>query len=549
MSKTILDLSNLSLADTRRLNEIAGELKKAYSQFVDDICRKYGANPLFWATPFVSRNIYNDSDTFLSLTRVFLAIEKLNGKAVSHIITIYESEKKVLESIASKDVCVYAKEKKPLADSLRKTVIRLSSWTFFSLQELSYMRHSRKNSSSLGSAKTVIITPVLSSSFDGRYYNDRYFSGIMDYKDVHFLPMLNNNTTSSKDFIDRVENCENYKFILPFYFLSFFDFWDILKYWHLVNNIKKDTFIFEGLDISPVIQRCLEEGKTNTPAFKGILARKIIRRMSEKGVPVDNFIIWYEGRPSDVMAASAIREFFPNAGCVGFEGYPIQEINLAASISDYQYRSGHSPKTMAIPGKAYEPLAHCFCPDVPLVYIPILRNQYALRQKKKTDRAYKTIFAILPYWMDIAGNMLRDVLSYARNTQNPCRVLLKNHPVNSTATLASYGIMSDDCKLEFVTGKLEGCLKEADVVVTSVTSSTLEVLFAGIPLIIMYPRGRLGYTALPPKVCDGMYSVVYGERELSGVLDYWLAAPPPDNSVLKNLLVEKNTETVGRMFR
>ena len=145
--------------------------------------------------------------------------------------------------------------------------------------------------------------------------------------------------------------------------------------------------------------------------------------------------------------------------------------------------------------------------------------------------------------------MLRDILSYARNTQKPCKVLLKNHPVNSTATPVSYGIMSDDCKLEFVTGKLEDCVDESDVVISSVSTSTLEVLFAGIPLIIMYPRGRLGYTALPPKVHDGMYSVVYGERELSDALDYWLTTPSPDNSVLKDLLVEKNAETVGRMFR
>ena len=56
----ILDFTNLSADHTRRLNEIAKELKKEYAIFVDDCCRKYGNNELFWTTPFVSRNIFND---------------------------------------------------------------------------------------------------------------------------------------------------------------------------------------------------------------------------------------------------------------------------------------------------------------------------------------------------------------------------------------------------------------------------------------------------------------------------------------------------------
>ncbi len=547
-NKRILDFQHLSSSDTKLLNEIAENLREQYTRFVDDCCKKYGDHPLFWATPFASRNIYNDGDTFLSLCRIFLAIEHLKKNDANEIITVFECERQIIKSMAKSDIQISTHEKRNLWHSLKRKLWNLFILACFCKQELTYMRQAGKNLFSLYTSHSIVITPCLSSSFNDYHYNDRYFNGITECKEIFFFPSLINNTgISSEKFIKLVRGCSNYKFLNVFAFLRIGDLPGILKYWKVVGKAKRGCFTLGGIDISPLIKRCLENGKSNTPAFKGILARQIIRRMSEQKLPVENFILWYEGRPSDVMVASAIREFFPNAGCVGFQGYPLNESDTAQSVSIFQYTSGHSPKKMAIPGKAYEPLSHRFCKDIPLLYIPILRNKYVLALRKDKSDAQNTILVVLSYLPDVCCDMLNSLNIFLRSSEKRYRILLKNHPVNQKYSIEDYGLEQFCSPVEFVSGTLSDCLREADLVITSTTTSALEILFADVPLVILYPCGKLGTTALPPKICDGLYRVAY-EDELGEAIDYMMSKPLPDNSLLKDMLVEKSQETVGQMF-
>ena len=189
MDESTLDFSNLTARDTRLLNEIAERLKKPYTLFIDECCRKYGDNPLFWATPLVSRNIYNDGDTFLSMCRVSLATERIKNGHVSHITTVLESEKKILETLVGSKIQVDTQERKSFARSLKKKIKISFSFITFCLQELSYMRHAGKTRCPVYARPiSVVITPVLSSCFNGQNYNDRYFSGITEFQNVIFFP-------------------------------------------------------------------------------------------------------------------------------------------------------------------------------------------------------------------------------------------------------------------------------------------------------------------------------------------------------------------------
>ena len=64
--KKILDLTCLDADHTRKLNEIALNCKREYTEFVDQYSKKYGHFYLWWALPFSSRNIYLD-DTFQNI--------------------------------------------------------------------------------------------------------------------------------------------------------------------------------------------------------------------------------------------------------------------------------------------------------------------------------------------------------------------------------------------------------------------------------------------------------------------------------------------------
>lgn len=548
----ILDYANFSPEHTRKLNEMAKRIRMPYTEFVDICCKRYGKNYLFWATPLASRNIYNDSDTFLSVCRVLLTIELLKEENYDEIITIYQSEKKILLSIVDRDISISSHEDGISLSKTNGMIRRWLSFFHFGKQEVLFRcctRYKSKKRSII--AHSLLFIPTLSSYFNGNEFIDRYFTGIIEYQDICVLPdCLLNTNISTRDFLYRIDNCTNYRFLNPYWFFRISDLFDIIKYWLYVNKVMHDSFVYEGMDFSPIFRRCLNEGKTNNTSFKGLQIRKILKRMSMEKITVKNFVAWYEGRPNDVMAVSAFRQFFPSANCVGYEGQPIPECNPSQAISKYQYLSSHSPKKMAIPGEKYESLAHQFCQDIPLIYVPILRAQYALQMQKKTsDKSKKTILVLLPYYYDGAKSLLEGINAFMSSQTVDCLIMIKNHPVMDGYTAKDYGIDQLVFSPEYVHGTLLECLEGVDLVVTSLTSSTLEVVFRGIPVVIICPQGNLVYSALPMELENLYCHMVYGISELTDALHECLQRATADPVLLKDVLVPKSRETIIQMFQ
>ena len=88
MKKT-LDLTNLDAKYTKKLNEIATDLKGEYTEFVDVYSRKYGSHHLWWALPFSSRNIYLD-ETFQNICYLHLCLWAIDLSLIhiSHIVLV-----------------------------------------------------------------------------------------------------------------------------------------------------------------------------------------------------------------------------------------------------------------------------------------------------------------------------------------------------------------------------------------------------------------------------------------------------------------------------
>ena len=83
-----------------------------------------------------------------------------------------------------------------------------------------------------------------------------------------------------------------------------------------------------------------------------------------------------------------------------------------------------------------------------------------------------------------------------------------------------------------------------DVVIGSITSSALEVLYAGVPVILVCPRGQLGYTAVPKMLRDKLCRMVFDSDELKEALDHYKQENDLDYSVLEGLLVPKTRESI-----
>ncbi|MCR5688335.1 MAG: hypothetical protein K6G58_09990 [Lachnospiraceae bacterium] len=538
-------MTDLSCEYTKRLNEIADEIKESYTLFVDGCSKKYGDSLYFWASPFSARNTYNDG-TYVQICRTILAKEAVRDGLADTVIAGTEGEYETLKKLLKGQAEVRLGAKREDTGRIKRTFGRWRHFLEYSARQAAYRRYAPEKYV-YPSSFSIVVGPAISTDFDGHVFNDRYTTGINGYHEALFLPyIVNPRKIKNKTLFENIRNCSTHRFIYDRDLVRLSDVLDIIRYWKYIDRIKKDAFFYEGIDVSAIVCQNLEAGKSNSPAFDGIMMEKMLSRLAGKGVGIRNIIQWYEGRSFDVCTASAARKYFPDASSVGYEGYPLTETILGGCVSAEQHRTDHAPAKMAIAGRAFEPQAHQFCPDVKLLYVPILRNDYVLRKKGKKDNELPvTVLVLLSYSHEVSLMLLKGVAGFARQNRR-CRIIIKNHPTNEGFTLASYGFR-EELDVAYVSGRLSDCLEDVDAVVSSLTISTVEVAFAGISQIVMYPPGQLGYTCLPESIRDKLCTVVYSPEEITKKLPECLKEPV-DNSVLADLLIEKTPENVCRLF-
>lgn len=417
MKKT-LDLTCLNAKYTKKLNEIATDCKKEYTEFVDKYSRKFGSHYLWWALPFSSRNVYLD-ETFQNMCYLNLCrwaifdddeIECIvfGNKALKDVFFLnFKKEltnRKIALEYHGKSVRLPGK----MVNILREFVVQIKEFIWI-------RKYGGGEKYNIKENITLIDIPVLSSSFQDGEYEDRNFNNIQDYvkHNIYFIPsLIKTSKISWEEFIHLVRASREYRFIFKQNFLNIFDYIFILKYYLFCFLLLFRKYEYENMDVTPLIRDSLLTGCACTPSLKGIINYRFIRRLHKSGFKVENLISWYEGRPSEIMLQKAFRKYYPNDKCVGYIGYPYSEFALSQYISKEQYKQNAAPLKMTIPGAIYEKQAKQFCKKVDLIKVPILRNKYVHTADKMPLNRKKQIFAVLPFFDDAARNMLHILNEY-----------------------------------------------------------------------------------------------------------------------------------------
>lgn len=552
----ILDCTNLNAEYTRKLNKIASRNKKRYTRFVDIYSKEHGHFYMWWATPFASRNINLDA-TFQKICFLHLCQEVMEkDQVINHIIlddkalydTLFINFAKKLTSkgitleYRKKDICWFS--------AIARSIKQIKSL----FEEYMKIRwHACKDGYSLKESISLIDTPILSSCFEDGQYRDRYFGDIHKYikRDIYFVPSFNKNSSLKwKEFVERVEHSKQYKFLLKEKFLSVFDYSFLLKYLVYCIYMSTKKYKYENMDVTPLVKSSLLKGSYCTPSLKGILNYRYIKKLKKNNVKVDNLISWYEGRPSEIMMQKAFREYYPAAGSVGYEGFPLLESSLSLYLSKEQVRQKSAPLKMAIPGAVYEGQAKQFYERIDLIKVPILRNKYTNESSHVSLNQQKKILVVLPYFEKAAENMLHIVNEYMRAGHGSYNIIIKNHPVLIGKTVDYYLKEEIYFEPQYIEGTLVECMKDIDLAYISCSTAALEVIAQGVFLVNLCSAGELINTGIPDSIDNKLYRVVYDERETFEAFDYCLQRREKEVNMLDvgELLEPINEETINRMW-
>ena len=552
----IVDLSDLGAENTRRLNEIAACHKKMYTEFVDECSKRYGADYIWWATPFSTRNISLDH-TFLSICYLQLCRQ-----------IIYSDNK--INRIIFDNKALYDTVYLNFAQELERKGIRLEyrggntrlcrviKNEFYGIYTqikriIRVKLYSGNKKIHIQDSISLIDTPMLSSCFTEEGYQDRYFTDIQKFveRKIYYVPDIMKNTSISwKDYIACAKKSVRYRFIFKENYYNLFDLFYLIRYSCYCLRRALDKYWYNELDITPLMRDSFIKGSYCGCALEGVLDYRFVKHLRDSGARVDNLISWYEGRPSEIMMQKAFRKYYPAAHSVGYEGFPLLEASLSFYLSREQVRQKSAPLKITVPGVIYERQAKQFCEKVNLIKVPILRNKYANESKSVSLDHEKKIFVILPYFEEVAKDMLHIVNEYMRRKHEPCSIIIKNHPVFTGKKIEHYLREEIFFEPQYVEGVLTECLKDINLAYTSCSTAALEVISQGVFLVDFCPAGMLVNTGIPDDIDKQVYKVVYDEKETFDMFDLCLqrAVRPVKILDIGQLLEPVNEETINRMW-
>lgn len=101
---SVLDLCNMSVENTKYLNQIFELYSKDYTRFVDELSDIFGKNLYWWMTNFASRNIFL-SNAYKHICIVLVAIENIErNRGIDRILAPRADIAEVISQyIAKKD--------------------------------------------------------------------------------------------------------------------------------------------------------------------------------------------------------------------------------------------------------------------------------------------------------------------------------------------------------------------------------------------------------------------------------------------------------------
>lgn len=506
MKKSVLDLCNMTPVLTKRLNEIAQNYRKIFTDFIDQLSLKYKDNLYWWITPLASREI-TLCDCFYDFCLLKLAIEEIKEKKPVNVIVPKLSMKHAIrKNIDTRGILFTVNENK-------KEIIKKKFKYLYALYSINLLRRKVKavqkgagirDLSKLADKVILIDTYAIPSQLKNGVYIDRYFCGLVENTDenIIFLVQLDfDNIQDGQRLAKALTTMDN---ILLFeQFVEKNDFNYVKKYYYQCSKFKFNDCKIEKLDVSDLVKDAIKVGSTNITSMYGILKGNTVCRLIEKyKVCVKALIGWYEGQPSSNGMFKIVRKKFSYIPTISYVLSPCQENNLALYPSKLQVKEKCISEFYGVQGSSWMKLVRQFDNTVKCVLAPSFRYQsvYDINyQQLEFGGTKQGILLVLSYFVESSRQLLRCFFEATKELKD-FDVEIKNHPVNDKYLIKDYDIVDDEyshLNIRFVSGKMSDVVKEKEMVILCDSTSCLEIMLSGVFTVSFMSGGKLSCLCLP----------------------------------------------------
>lgn len=370
---------------------------------------------------------------------------------------------------------------------------------------------------------------VFNDSFNKGFYNDRYYPNLLKYvdsdemKSIYYLPTYYGIRNYRKLFMD-IRTSEQ-KFLLKEDYLKIRDYFFALLYLFRVKSMKIETRKFMGFDIAPLIKEEISDDSVSISSMYGLLNYRFSKRLKEKGVKIKRIINWFENQSIDHGFNIGFREFYPEANLIGYIGSPLCNNYLSQYPTEQERICKVIPEEVNVIGKGYVNMVKEFCPDLRVRAAPAFRFTGVWNKRRYNPDKDKFIVLIaLPILVDESNEIIDNVIEIARSIKiENCFFQIKPHPAQNVEALKNKWAEKLMPKFEFITGDFNLCVEKANVLISSTSSSCLETLAKGIPVIIVASKIGLTQLLIPKSLKQDIWILCYTSKEIGNAVKFYLS--------------------------
>ena len=539
----ILDISNLSLENIKKLNHVSNNIKKDFNALTEELLNSTDKSIDWLVNSTTSRNPYW-SNIYLNICYLALIKQLLReNKAIEKVIVPNSELKKVLIDYLKRDkinIKVISSQslKKNIKNKIRPFYNFLVSIYRFSLMWMSRDRR-RKENIPADHEITLIDTFFLPSMFKNGKYSDRYYNGVPEYltdgekKRIYFVPLILVKTGFKK--IMRIAEKSDENFLFKEDYLKLSDYFFALVSPFRIRRINFNKFKFKDFNIGPILQsdfRC-----HIFASALSILNYRFFRRLKENKIKLGLVVDWFENQPIDHAFNKGIKDFYPEIYSIGYQGYIVStDFNFYIQPAKYETENGIIPDEIAVVGNGLEKQIKRFDSTLNVITAPAFRFEsvWDLTEIHKINDK-NSVLVVLPIAMKESIEILKLVTNAAKmGKYDDIEFQIKSHPVLDTNKLKSkFGNLPNNFK--FVDGDFKDCVTKTAIMLGNTSSTCLESLALGIPVVIIGSQSGLTQNPIPENVNKDIWRICYTPKELTDAINHFLNISNEERDILKKI--------------
>jgi hypothetical protein len=531
-------------------NQISYDFRSNFNEIVSTLSRPFIGDLDWWVEGPASRNTYA-SPFYHNLCCLLLVEYLIKNKmfCYSQVLVNNSALQKILIQLF-KDFDISDFRLIYIRKNFTKKIkskLTLPFLIFKKLIQLLISRLSGKiNSKDIMGKPLILVDTFMLEEYTNidRWYGEFWNNLSTDIKaNTYFIPTIVDTPLNKMHKVYKKLRSNPRNFIIKEDFLNFINIFKTARHFLNIRKMKIEPFIFLNYDIGPLVKEELLNNTDKFSVIESLLNFDFVRNLRNQNIDVALSIDWFEGHGVDKSWSFAFHSFYPETTIVGYRPVHGQPAYLSLFPIPIEYEAKCLPDEIAIQARGSRKSLTEFFPKLDVRIIPSFKSAYVWGFDYKYNTKKSIALITLPISIDMSIEMIKKiqrvkVLLKFDDTNNP--FIIKPHPTQNVRLIKEI-VRKIDLDIQVTEDKsFSTALNNTAVLLTDASSTCLEALACGIPVIIIPNTDGLSYNPLPDSIPSKICTNAKTTEEIASDLKLFL---------YRDILMFKELNKIGKKIR